>query len=173
MEQVVFLDESGFNMSMTRSYARAYSTLRAIGTVPRNHGINYTLICGLQLSGPVGELIIDGSVNGMVFEHYIRDILCPQLTEGQTVVMDNLSSHHRESIRGFIEGKGCNLLYLPSYSPDFNPIEMMFSKVKALVRGWGKRSGEELIQAVWDALAAVSRGDILGWFRCVHPGMVL
>jgi transposase len=173
MEQVIFLDESGFNTSMTRSYARAHSTLRAIGTVPRNHGINYTLICGLRLSGPVGELIIDGSVNGMVFEHYIRDILCPQLTEGQTVVMDNLSSHHRESIRGLIEGKGCKLLYLPSYSPDFNPIEMMFSKVKALVRGWGKRSGEELIQAVWDALAAVSRGDILGWFRCIHPGMVL
>ena len=88
MEQVIFLDESGFNTSMTRSYARAHSTLRAIGTVPRNHGINYTLICGLRLSGPVGELIIDGSVNGMVFEHYIRDILCPQLTEGQTVVMD-------------------------------------------------------------------------------------
>ena len=87
--------------------------------------------------------------------------------------MDNLSSHHRESIRDLIEAKGCKLLYLPSYSPEFNPIEMMFSKVKALVRGWGKRSGEELVQAVWDALAADSRSDILSWFRCVHPGMVL
>ena len=173
MGQVVFVDESGFNTSMTRGYARAHSTLRAVGIVPRNHGINYTLICGLQLSGPVGELVIDGSVNGMVFEHYIRDILCPELTEGQTVVMDNLSSHHRDSIRSLIEAKGCKLLYLPSYSPDFNPIEMMFSKVKALVRGWGKRSKAELIQAVWDALVAVSRSDILGWFRCVHPGMVL
>ena len=173
MEGIVFLDESGFNTSMTRRYARAHSKLRAIGSVPRNHGINYTLICGLQISGPMSELIIDGSMNGMVFEHYVRDILCPQLVEGQTVVMDNLSSHHRESIRGLIEAKGCKLSYLPPYSPDFNPIEMMFSKVKALVRGQGKRTVKELIQAVWDALAAVSRGDILGWFRCAYPGMVL
>ena len=121
----------------------------------------------------MSELIIDGSINGMVFEHYVRDILCPQLVEGQTIVMDNLSSHHRESVRTLIEEKGCKLLYLPSYSPDFNPIEMMFSKVKALVRGQGKRTVKELIQAVWDALAAVSRGDILGWFRCAYPGMVL
>ena len=173
MEGVVFLDESGFNTSMTRRYARAHSSLRAFGTVPRNHGINHTLICGLQLSGPMGELIIDGPVNGVVFEHYIREILCPQLKEGQTVVMDNLSSHHRESIRGLIEAKNCKLLYLPPYSPDFNPIEMMFSKVKALVRGSGKRTAEELVQAVWDALTAVSSGDILGWFRHAHPGMVL
>ncbi len=173
MEQFIFLDESGFNTSMTRRYARAHSTLRAFGTVPRNHGINYTLICGLQLSGSMGELIIDGPVNGLVFEHYIRETLCPQLREGQTVVMDNLSSHHRESIRGLIEEKGCKLLYLPPYSPDFNPIELMLSKVKALVRGWGKRTAEELIQAVWNALAAVSRSDILGWFRCAYPGMLL
>ena len=117
MEGVVFLDESGFNTSMTRRYACAHSSLRAFGTVPRNHGINHTLICGLQLSGPMGELIIDGPVNGIVFEHYIREILCPQLKEGQTVVMDNLSSHHRESIRGLIEAKNCKLLYLPPYSP--------------------------------------------------------
>ena len=71
----------------------------------------------------MGELIIDGPVNGVVFEHYIREILCPQLKEGQTVVMDNLSSHHRESIRGLIEAKNCKLLYLPPYSPDFNPIQ--------------------------------------------------
>lgn len=173
MEQIVFLDESGFNTSMTRRYARAHSKLRASGTVPRNHGINYTLICGLQLSGPVGELIIDGPLNGQVFEYYIREILCPALTEGQTVVMDNLSSHHRVSIRELIEAKGCRLLYLPPYSPDLNPIEMMFSKVKALVRGWGKRTVGELVQAVWDALSAVSKSNILGWFRCAHPGMVL
>ena len=107
MEQVVFLDESGFNTSMTRRYARAHRTLRALGAVPRNHGINYTLICGLQLSGPVSQLIIDGPLNGQVFEYYIREILCPALIEGQTVVMTNLSSHHRASIRDLIEAKGC------------------------------------------------------------------
>ena len=173
MEQVVFLDESGFNTSMTRRYARAHRTLRALGAVPRNHGINYTLICGLQLSGPVGQLIIDGPLNGQVFEYYIREILCPALIEGQTVVMDNLSSYHRASIRDLIEAKGCKLLYLPPYSPDLNPIEMMFSKVKALVRGWEKRTAEEMVQAVWDALSVVSRSNVLGWFRCIHPGMVL
>ena len=87
--------------------------------------------------------------------------------------MDNLSSHHRASIRDLIEAKGCKLLYLPPYSPDFNPIEMMFSKVKALVRGWGKRTAEEMVQAVWDVLSVVSRSNVLGWFRCVHSGMVL
>ena len=82
MKQIVFLDESGFNTSMTRRYARAHSTLRAFGTVPRNHGINYTLICGLQLSEPMGELIIDGSVNGLVFEHYIRERLSEAVIQG-------------------------------------------------------------------------------------------
>ena len=77
METIVFLDESGFNTLMTRRYVRAHSKLRAVGTVPKNHGINYTLICRLQLSGPMSELILDGSVNVMVFEQYVRDILCP------------------------------------------------------------------------------------------------
>lgn len=173
MEKIVFLDGSGFNISMTRRYARTHSKLRVSGTIPRNYGINYTLTCGVQLSGPVGELIIDGPLNGQVFEYYIREILCPALSEGQTGVMDNLSSHHRASIRELIEAKGCKLLYLPPYSPDLNPIEMMFSKVKALVRGWGKRTVGELVQAVWDALSAVSKSNILGWFRCAHPEMVL
>ena len=86
------------------------------------------------MTGPLAPLVMDGAVNGINFEWYVREILCPTLRPGQVIVLDNLSSHHPASIRTLVEACGCTLVYLPSYSPDFNPIELMFSKVKALVR---------------------------------------
>ena len=97
---------------MTRGYARAPSASRAVGQVTRNYGKNHTLICALSLAGPVAPLIFEGAVNGELFEWYVRDQLCPSLIPGQLVVMDNLSSHHRASIRTLIEAQGCTLLYL-------------------------------------------------------------
>ena len=169
----MFLDESGFNTAMTRGYARAPSHSRAVGQVARNHGLNQTLICVLRLAGPVAPLVIPGAVNGDTFEWYVREQLCSTLTPGQVVVMDNLSSHHRASVRTLIEARGCTLLYFSPYSPDFNPIEMMFSKLKALVRAGGWSSVETLIDAIGRALQAVTPSDTFGWFRHAHPPMFL
>lgn len=172
-DSLVFLDESGFHTAMTRGYARAPSHQRAVGVIPRNHGINHTLICTLTLAGPQAALVMNGAVNGVNFEWYVREILCPTLTPGQVVVLDNLSSHHRASVRTLIEACGCTVLYLSSYSPDFNPIEMMFSKIKAFVRSSACRLVNDLIQTIFSALDAVTPNDICGWFTHAHPTMSL
>lgn len=166
---MVCLDESGFNSAMTRSYARAPRGQRAHAQVPRNHGKNLTLLCALSLRGPQAELVIEGAVNAQVFETYVQEVLCPTLRPGQTVLMDNLASHKRANIRHLIEATGCQLIYLPPYSPDFNPIEMLFSKLKALLRGWAARSADAVIAALGSALASVTPTDILGWFAHALP----
>jgi transposase len=167
--RVVFLDECGFHTALTRRYGRAPSDERAVGQVPRNWGKNQTLICAMQCSGPVAPVVIEGAVNGDVFEWYVRELLCPVLTPGQVVILDNLSAHHRDEVQHLIEERDCTLLFLPSYSPDFNPIEMMFSKLKAWVRKGNWRNVTSLIQAIGDALSAVSLRDIYGWFTHAHP----
>jgi transposase len=172
-ERLVFLDESGFNTAMTRGYARALSTARAVGQVSRNYGKNHTLICALSLAGPLVPLVIEGAMNGELFEWYVQDQLCPTLSPGQVVVMDNLSSHHRASIRTLVEAQGCTLLYLSPYSPDFNPIEMLFSKLKALLRGWEETTVQALYDGIGRALEAVTPQNIFGWFRHAHPSVFL
>lgn len=172
-EDLVFLDESGFHTAMTRGYARAPSHQRAVGGLPRNQGINHTLICTVTLAGPAAPLIMDGPVNGINFEWSVQEVLCPTLRAGQLVVLDNLSSHHRASVRTLIEACGCTVLYLSPYSPDFNPIEMMFSKLKALVRRGAWRRIEDLTRAVFAALDAVTPEDIRGWFKHAHPSVSL
>lgn len=158
---------------MTRGYARAPRHLRAVCAVPRNHGQNQSLICALSLAGPMAPLVIDGPLNGEVFEWYVREELCPALTAGQVVVLDNLSSHHRKSIRTLIEAQGCTLLYLSPYSPDLNPIELLFSKLKALVRGDAPRTVQNVIERIGSALQTIMPKEIQGWFRHAHPRILL
>lgn len=172
-ERLVFLDESGFHTAMTRGYARAPRHLRAICAVPRNHGHNQSLICALSLAGPLAPLVIDGPINGEIFEWYVREELCPALSAGQVVVLDNLSSHHRASIRTLIEARGCTLLYLSPYSPDFNPIEMLFSKLKAVVRGAAPRTIPDVISNIGRALQGVQAVEIRAWFKHAHPQILL
>lgn len=171
--QLVCLDESGFHTSMTRRYARASKRQRAICSVPRNHGKNLTLLCALSVSGPQAALVIEGSVNATTFEGYVAQVVCPTLRPGQVVLLDNLASHKRASIRTLIEAMGCTLLYLPPYSPDFNPIEHLFSKVKALLRGWAEREQQGVIAALGRALQLVTPGDIRGWIKHALPHLAL
>ena len=171
--RLVFLDESGFNTAMTRGSGRAHRTRRAICSVPRNWGRNHTLVCALQASGPFAPLILEGAVNGVSFEWSVRELLCPALTPGQVVVLDNLSAHHRASVRTHIEARGCVVLFLPPYSSDFNPIEQMFSKVKARVRAGEWREVSALLQGISNALDAVSLRDVFGWFTHVFPDIFL
>lgn len=158
---------------MTRRYARAHRSERAWGRVPRNHGRNQTLICALQLAGPMVPFVLNGAVNGSTFEWYVRHLICPALQPGQVVVMDNLSSHHRASVRVLIEAQGCQLLFLPPYSPDFNPIELMFSKIKAAVRAKTCRTIDSLISTLGIALQEVRTQDITAWFRHAYPSVSL
>jgi transposase len=167
--RLVFVDESGFNTSMTRLRARAPRGKRAYGKVPRNRGKNTTLITAITLEGAMGEsMTVEGATDAEAFEAYVEHFLAPALSNGQVVVLDGLGAHRPQRIRELIEARGADLLFLPSYSPDLNPIEEAFSKIKALVRKDGARLREALVEAIGRALAAVTPEDAAGWFA--HAG---
>jgi len=163
--RLVFVEESGFTISMMRLRARAPRGQRAYGRVPRNRGKNQTLIASISLQGGMGEcMCIEGATDKEVFEAYIEEALAPSLHEGQVVVLDGLGAHRTKRVRELIEGRGCDLVFLPSYSPDLNPIEEAFSKIKNLVRKAAERTREALNEAIAQALQAIRPQDVVGWF---------
>jgi transposase len=167
--RLVFVDESGFHTSMTRLRARAPRGKRAYGKVPRNRGKNTTLIASITLEGAMGEsMTLEGATDAEAFEAYVEPFLAPSVCEGQVVVLDGLGAHRTEKVRELVEARGADLVFLPSYSPDLNPIEESFSKIKALVRKVGARVREALGEAIGRALAAVTPEDAAGWFA--HAG---
>jgi transposase len=141
----VFVDESSTNVRMVPLRARAPRAQRAFGKAPKNWDKNVTLISSISLEGMGPSMSMEGSAEGEAFALYVEHFLCPTLGEGQIVVMDNLSVHKSNRVRELIEGRGCSLVFLPSYSPDFNPIEEAFSKVKATLRKAKARSFEALV----------------------------
>jgi transposase len=169
--QFVFVDESGTHTSLTRLYGWAPHDQRASGSVPRNHGKNITLVAALTPEGLHVPWMIEGAMTTDTFEWYIRDELAPQLQPGQVVVLDNLSAHKAASIRQALAARGCDLLFLPPYSPDFTPIEQAFSKIKAILRGLGARTREALQEAVCLAVDAITPDDATAWFT--HAGYPL
>jgi transposase len=167
--RLVFVDESGFNTSMTRLRARAPRGKRAYGQVPRNRGKNTTLMAAITLEGAMVEsMTVEGATDAKTFEVYVEHFLAPSLREGQVVVLDRLGAHRTQKVRELIEARGADLVFLPSYSPELNPIEEAFSKIKALVRKEGARVREALVEAIGRALAAVTPEDAAGWFD--HAG---
>jgi transposase len=124
-----------------------------------------TVISCLTLDGLGESLIVDGSANGELFEIYVEQFLAPSLKSGQVVIMDNLSIHKGKKVRKLIEARGCQLLFLPAYSPDFSPIEEAYSKLKAVLRRLHARTREDLQEALSYALTTVSSSDAAGWFR--------
>ena len=171
-EHLVFGDEMGTNVSLSPLYAWSPKGHRAFGSAPRNWGKNVTLLASLTRKGLGPCLAVEGSTTREVFEAYLESVLLPSLRPGQVVVMDNLSAHKGESVREFIEQRGCKLVYLPPYSPDFNPIEQAFSKVKGLLRRAEARTREALIEALGRALSAVSAQDAQGFFgHCGYSSM--
>jgi transposase len=171
-ERLVFVDEMGTNVSLSPLYAWSPKGHRAFGSAPRNWGKNVTLLASITREG-LGEcLAVEGSTTREVFEAYLEQVLVPTLGPGQIVVMDNLSAHKGGRVKEIIEGRGCELLYLPPYSPDFNPIEQAFSKVKGLLRRAEARARESLIEAMGVALCAVSARDARGFFgHCGYGSM--
>lgn len=155
---------------MTPLFAYAPRGKRAYGKVPRNRGRNQTLITSLSLSGMGPAFLLDGSADSIAFEIYLEQFLAPTLRSGQIVILDNLSIHQGAKVRQMVEAKGCRLLFLPAYSPDFSPIEEAFSKIKALLRRANARTHEALQDAIAHALDLITKQDALGWFtHCGYP----
>jgi transposase len=164
-ERLLFVDEMGTNTSLSPSYAWAKKGQRACWSVPRNRGPNTTLLSSMSVEGMGPSLTVEGATTSVVFEAYVEQVLVPTLRSGQVVVMDNLSAHKGERVKELIEQRGCKLVYLPSYSPDYNPIEEAFSKIKRLVRKAEARTKEALLEAIGSALSAVSSKDARSFFE--------
>jgi transposase len=162
---LVFVDEMGTNTSLSPIYGWSKKGQRAYGSVPRNRGRNTTVLASMSVEGMGPSMAVEGATTARVFETYVERVLAPTLRKGQVVVMDNLSAHKGERVRELIEDRGCELLYLPSYSPDLNPIEEAFSKIKGLLRKAQARSREALLEAIGAAISAVSDRDALGFFE--------
>jgi hypothetical protein len=146
--QLVFVDEMGTNTSLAPLYAWSRRGERALASVPRNWGANVTLLASMSAEGIGSCLAVECPTTREVFEAYLERVLAPSLRPGQVIVMDNLSSHKGSRVRELIEERGCELMYLPPYSPDLNPIEGAFAKLKALLRRAGARTREALIEAM-------------------------
>lgn len=164
IENLVFVDETGSNLSMTRRYARSRRGSRAYNHAPYGRGQNVTLIGAMALRGLVGEITFPGATDALAFKTYVTQVLVPNLWTGACVVMDNLPAHKVNGIREAIESVGATVIYLSPYSPDFSPIENCWSKVKEFLRSRAARTYAQLDQAITDALAAVTLQDIIGWF---------
>ncbi len=167
---LVFVDESGTNLAMTPRYGRAPRGERVVGTAPRNHGSNTTLVAALSLEGITAAMTVEGAMDRLAFDVFVERLLIPALRPGQVVVWDTLSVHKSPDAARAIAARGCQLLWLPPYSPDLTPIEQTFSKVTAVLRRAGARTRTELDTAITDALSTVTATDALGWFaHCGYP----
>ncbi len=167
----VFVDESGTNLSLTPRYGRAPRGERVVGSVPRNHGPNVTLLAGMSGAGITAAMTMTGATDGAVWALFVRQILVPSLRPGQIVLWDNLSVHKNQAIRQLIAARGCQVRFLPPYSPDFSPIEQAFSKLKTALRQTGARTRPALEEAIAAGLATITPHDARAWFR--HCGYAI
>ncbi len=164
ISDLVFIDETGVNLAMTRHYARAEKGKRAYGKCPYNRVRNVTLIGALALSGFLAPFTFEGWTNKEAFITYVTEVLTPQLWPGACVVMDNLPAHKAIKVREIIEAVGAKVIFLSPYSPDFNPIENCWSKIKEYLRSMESRNYHDLNQAINEAIDLVTDQDIIGWF---------
>lgn len=162
--RLLFLDESGAKTNMTRLYGRAPRGMRVRDSVPTGRWETTTMIAVVGRNGPQAPFVFDGPLDGDMFEAYVKHVLAPTLVPGDILVMDNLSTHKNQTARQIIKATGAEIWDLPSYSPDLNPIEKMWSKIKAHLRKRKARNSDALSQAIGDALEKVSAEDIRGWF---------
>lgn len=162
--RLVFLDESAAKTNLTRLRGRAPRGERLVCHAPHGHWRTTTMISSVRLDGTSACMTIEGATDTEVFQAYVRAVLVPSLRPGDIVIMDNLGAHKNDRTLALIAQAGAEVRFLPAYSPDLNPIEMMWSKVKALLRKTGARTHQDLLLAIADALRAVTAQDTLGWF---------
>ena len=161
---LVFVDESGATTKLTRLRARAPEGQRAVGRIPHGHYQTTTLVAGIGLQGPRAPWLFEGAMDGEMFLAWVVQGLAPTLQKGDVVIMDNLATHKVQGVCEAIEAVGARLLYLPPYSPDYNPIENMWSKIKQILRSLVPRTTAELIAAAKIAFEAISLSDCQGFF---------
>jgi transposase len=159
-----FIDESGTNLGLTRCFGRARPGQRVVEGTPGHSGSHYTLIAALSMHGIQAPWILEGAMDGAAFEVYVEQVLVPTLRPGDIVLMDNLSFHKAPRIRTLIESAEARLEFLPPYSPDLNPIELCWSKIKTALRAAKARTFETLLDALDDAFGAVTKQDAKAWF---------
>ena len=164
LDHLKFIDESGTNLGFTRHFGRARPGQRIVEGTPGNSGPHYTLIAALSTCGVEAPWMLEGAMDGTAFEVYVEQVLVPTLHPGDIVIMDNLSIHKAPRIRTLIESAGARLEFLPPYSPDFNPIELCWSKVKTALRAAKARRFELLLDALNDAMGKVTSQDAKAWF---------
>jgi transposase len=157
---------------MTRLFGRSLNGTRVVDSAPCGHWHTTTLIAAVGLKGAVAPMVVEGATDTEVFTAYIEHFLVPELSPGIIVVMDNLSPHKAPMVSAMIEATGAELWYLPPYSPDLNPIELMWSKVKAILRSMKARTEKDLQDAIAKALGMVSESDTMGWFRHCGVSMI-
>jgi len=165
LEKLVFIDESGAKTNMTRLYGRSKGGQRVVDSVPSGHWCTTTMISSVRLDGSTACVVTDGATNKEIFLTYVARFLLPTLKSGDVVIMDNLSAHKNKEVEALIRSVGAELWFLPPYSPDLNPIEKMWSKMKAILRKIKARTEEALVEAVAYALDKVTANDAKGWFE--------
>lgn len=163
-KNLVFIDESGVQNNMTRRYGRIVGGTRLRESAPGGTWDTTTMISSIRFNGSIAAMTIEGATDAISFKAYIVNILCPTIDRNDIIIMDNLSSHKASEIREAIEATGARLLFLPPYSPDFNPIEMMWSKIKTSLRKTKARTVKGLDDAISNAFRSVSESDAKGWF---------
>jgi transposase len=165
VSRFIFIDESGAKTTMTRLYGRGFDGARVYDHVPHGHWCTTTMVAAVGLAGVKAPFVFDGAMDTEVFQAYVEHVLVPELKAGDIVVLDNLRCHADIHARRLIEKVGAQVWFLPPYSPDLNPIEKMWSKVKAFLRKACARTQEALYQAIADALATITADDACGWLQ--------
>lgn len=163
--RLVFIDETGATTKMARRHGRSKRGERCRAAIPHGHWKTTTFTAGLRLDGLSAPMLLDGPMNGTVFRAYVEQVLAPTLQPGDLVIMDNLPAHRVSGVRQAIEAAGATRLFLPPYSPDFNPIEQAFAKLKAWLRKAAARTKDALWQAIAEALDAFTPAECINYFR--------
>ena len=166
-----FIDESGVNLGLTRRFGRATPGQRVVEATPGTSGPHYTVVAAVGLDGVQAPWLLEGAMSTVGFETYVEQILAPTLRVGDWVVLDNLSVHKGSPVRSAIEACGAQIIFLPPYSPDLNPIELCWAKVKTALRAAKARTWDALVDALASALRSVSPDDVEAWF--FHCGYAL
>jgi len=164
-ERLVFLDESGLKTNMTRLYGRAYQGARCHDVAPCGHWETTTILSSVRLDGTTESVLFEGAVDRKMFDEYIKQILAPQLRPGDILIMDNLKAHKSAIALKAVQSRQAEIKFLPAYSPDLNPIEKMWSKLKQILRGLKPRTNQELFCSAGTALDMVTANDAQGWFE--------
>lgn len=172
VSRLVFLDETGAKTNMTRAYGRSMTGQRVVDYAPQGHWNTSTLVAAITCETAIAPMLLDGPMDSAAFEAYVLQVLIPALPRGSIVVMDNLSSHKAPCIARHLKWAGMELRYLPPYSPDFNPIEQMWSKVKSILKSAKARELEDLCTAIAQALSEITSEDTQGFFRHSVVGII-